>query len=124
MSRTISVKCDNHVFLVEIDDNVKISSDNGLQSDFNENFSAGIPPGTAPISNVTRIERQFPEVESLIVACCNGLHKSIAKIPAPDKLTVEFGVKFGGEAGVPVITKVIGECNFKVVIEWKRSVEE
>ena len=37
---------------------------------------------------------------------------------APDKVTLEFGLQLGGEAGVPFVTKGTAQANFKVAIEW------
>jgi hypothetical protein len=34
-----------------------------------------------------------------------------------DKVTLEFGVKVAGEAGVPYITKGSGACNLKITVE-------
>ncbi|EDX82727.1 hypothetical protein S7335_1030 [Synechococcus sp. PCC 7335] len=34
-----------------------------------------------------------------------------------DKVTLEFGVKVAGEAGVPYITKSNAECNLKITVE-------
>ena len=37
---------------------------------------------------------------------------------APDKVTLEFGVQFGGEAGVPFVAKGTAQANAKVSAEW------
>jgi hypothetical protein len=36
----------------------------------------------------------------------------------PDELALEFGLAIGGEAGIPVVTKVTGEATFKVSATW------
>jgi Trypsin-co-occurring domain 1 len=41
----------------------------------------------------------------------------------PETISVEFGVKIGGETGV-ILAKGTAEVNFKVVMEWKRSPED
>jgi hypothetical protein len=37
----------------------------------------------------------------------------------PNKVTLEFGLQLGGEAGVPFVTKGTAEANVKVTIEWE-----
>ncbi|MCC5625626.1 CU044_2847 family protein [Nostoc sp. CHAB 5715] len=41
------------------------------------------------------------------------------KIPIAniDKVTLEFGIKVGGEAGIPYVTKGTAESNLKVTVE-------
>ena len=34
-----------------------------------------------------------------------------------DKVTLEFGIKIGGEAGIPYITKGTAESNLKITVE-------
>ncbi|MGH3802283.1 MAG: CU044_2847 family protein [Pseudonocardiaceae bacterium] len=52
------------------------------------------------------------------------LKPSLAKVlgvlreMAPGEMTVEFGVKIGGETGV-IIAKGTAEVNFKVTMSWK-----
>jgi hypothetical protein len=36
----------------------------------------------------------------------------------PDKVTIEFGLQMGGEAGVPFVTKGTAQANVKVSVEW------
>ncbi len=39
----------------------------------------------------------------------------------PDKVTLEFGIQMGGEAGIPFVTKGTAQANVKVTAEWKLS---
>jgi hypothetical protein len=34
-----------------------------------------------------------------------------------DKVTLEFGIKVGGEAGIPYVTKGTAESNIKITVE-------
>lgn len=81
----------------------------------------GIPPGTDAVSNVNKLGRKFGDVQQLIVTVCTGLHDAIAGIPKPETVEVEFGVKLGGEGGLPMVTKATAEANFKIKIGWKFS---
>jgi Trypsin-co-occurring domain 1 len=40
----------------------------------------------------------------------------------PEAIDIEFGIKFGLQAGA-VISKASGEANFKVVVRWRRTIE-
>jgi hypothetical protein len=81
----------------------------------------GIPPGTDAVADVNKLGRRFGDVQRLIMTVCTGLHDAIAGIPKPETVEVEFGVKLGGEGGVPMVTKATAEANFKIKIGWKFS---
>ena len=38
-------------------------------------------------------------------------------IPNVDKVTLEFGIELGGEAGIPYVTKGTAKSNLKVTVE-------
>ena len=78
-----------------------------------------LPPGTIAVSDVEGLGRKFTDVQELIVTVCTGLHDAIAKIPKPEVVEVEFGVKLGGEGGLPMVAKASAEANFKIKIVWK-----
>ena len=42
-------------------------------------------------------------------------------IPDVDKVTLEFGLEVGGEAGVPYVTKGTARSNLKVTVECSLS---
>ena len=48
----------------------------------------------------------------------NTVQKGMEGLLTPDKVTLEFGLQLGGEAGVPFITKGTAEANVKITIEW------
>jgi hypothetical protein len=116
MSKAIPMKAGAVSFLVETDESVEVPdtfvrhAGPSLQ---------GVPEGMDPCASVEQLQRQFGEVQELIVTCCSSLHESFTRLPRPEKVAVEFGIKLGGEAGVPMLTKASGEANFKVSVEWK-----
>lgn len=118
MSKAIMMRAGETSFLVETDESIKLPA--RLQVVSTEPVE-GVPEGLQPVVDLARIEREFAEVKDLIVTCCNGLYDAISRVPAPEKVTVEFGIKLAGEAGFPMLTKASGEANFKVAIEWKRE---
>lgn len=113
MSKAIPMTAGGQAFLVEADDSVAVAPE--LQ----RRTLKGLPPGMEAVVDVDRVGRQFAEVQEVIVACCTGLHEAITRLPRPEKVAVEFGIKLGGEAGVPMLTKASGEANFKISVEWK-----
>jgi hypothetical protein len=48
------------------------------------------------------------------VAKCGSTASGIANI---DKVTLEFGIELGGEAGVPYVTKGTAKSNLKITVE-------
>jgi hypothetical protein len=113
MSKAIQMTAGGQSFLVEADDSVAVAP--RLQRRTLE----GVAPGMQAVVDVDKVGRQFVEVQEVILACCNGLYEAIARLPRPEKVAVEFGIKLGGEAGVPMLTKASGEANFKISVEWK-----
>jgi Trypsin-co-occurring domain 1 len=123
MSRSISMQSGGVSFLVETDDDVVLPDRYARprSGPGGPVVNPGVPSGMQPVSGVDRLERQFAEVEQLILTCCNSLYATLARMPQPERVVVEFGVKLGGEVGVPMITKANGEANFRVSVEWKPS---
>jgi hypothetical protein len=115
MSKAILMKADGVPFLVETDETVELPAGAGKLS---RGALQGVPPGMDAVASVGDLGRQFSEVQNLITTCCNSLYESLSRLHA-ESVAVEFGVKLGGEAGVPMLTKASGEANFKVVVEWK-----
>jgi Trypsin-co-occurring domain 1 len=104
-------------------------------------FLLGVPVGDGGAEGVVVFEVDRSEVaEDLVLAspepgkaavrarasleeALAGLRPSLTKIVevlgeiAPEQMTVEFGVKMGGETGV-IIAKGTAEVNFKVTLSW------
>jgi hypothetical protein len=103
-------------FLVESDESVSIPAGAAPRT---RATPKGVPAGMDAVASVGELAREFADVENLIVTCCNSLYEALSRLPHPEKVAVEFGVKLAGEAGVPMLTKASGEANFKVSVEWK-----
>lgn len=43
--------------------------------------------------------------------------QSLVAIANVDKVTLEFGIELGGEAGVPYVTKGTAKSNLKITVE-------
>jgi hypothetical protein len=117
MPRAVPVQIEGQTVLIETDENVTITARPVPQPGGVE----FVPPGAEEVVSVDEIKRTFADVKDVIAACCNNLYSAMENIPTPEKFAVEFGVKLGGETGVPFLTKASGEANFKVTVEWKKG---
>ncbi|MEV4352068.1 CU044_2847 family protein [Actinoplanes sp. NPDC049596] len=61
------------------------------------------------------VDRLLPAVESIITRVRR--HGN-----APDKVSVELGVKFAGETGV-ILTKGTAEATMKITMNWERAAD-
>ncbi len=116
MSKAVVMDANGVRFLVESDDSVSLPAGAMPQR---RAGAPGLPAGMDAVASVGDLGREFADVENLIVTCCNSLYEALSRLPHPEKVAVEFGVKLAGEAGVPMLTKASGEANFKVSVEWK-----
>lgn len=67
----------------------------------------------------SKIDRNFQAIEGTIRAYTNytlNAFKQVA-IANVDKVTLKFGIKVAGEAGIPYITKGTAESNLEVTVE-------
>ncbi|MBM3241018.1 hypothetical protein FJZ31_32445 [Candidatus Poribacteria bacterium] len=117
MSKAIVITAGQSEFLVETDVSVEVPTQ--LESRFTPP-AAGVSEGMTPVVDLKAVGRKFAAVNELIIGCCNELSDAISKIK-PQRFAVEFGIKFAGEAGVPMLGKAASEANIKVSIEWKTN---
>ncbi|MGF2038127.1 MAG: CU044_2847 family protein [Nostoc sp. CmiVER01] len=70
-----------------------------------------------------QIVQNFQAIEGTIRAYTVYSLNAFKRIPVAniDKVTLEFGIKVGGEAGIPYITKGTAESNLKVTVECSFS---
>jgi hypothetical protein len=112
MSKAIPMKIGTTVFLVEIDEvPVELPDLSTVEeaTDYDKvvALDTGIP--------------SLDRVRDVIVESCRSLHEVITRIPKPEKIQIEFGVKVVGEAGIPMLTKASGEATIKVIVEWNQA---
>ena len=75
---------------------------------------------------VEDVAERTEKFKAMLVATVRGYSETVLKSvregmagDLPEKVTLEFGVQLGGEAGVPFVTKGTAQANVKVSIEWK-----
>ncbi|MBS4096279.1 MAG: hypothetical protein KGZ83_05510 [Sulfuricella sp.] len=72
----------------------------------------------APTQQITReLSEVLPAVRGIASSLLESLEGLARK---PDTVSVEFGLKIGGEVGV-ILTKGTAEANFKLSLSWKSS---
>lgn len=60
----------------------------------------------------------FKSVENTIRAYTNHTLNAFKQVSANvDKVTLEFGIELGGEAGIPYVTKGTAKSNLKITVE-------
>jgi hypothetical protein len=113
MSKAVMVKAGETIFFAETDESIEVSYLESLP---------GVPKGMQPTAGTEKITQELTTVQNLITACSDGVINAInSKVPKPERVTVEFGIKFAGESGFPTLAKASGEANLKIFIEWKTS---
>lgn len=66
--------------------------------------------------------KQLEDIGDTIADVCDTLRRQVDagfQEAKPDELTLEFGVKLAGKAGIPLVTEGSAEATFKVVAKWK-----
>jgi hypothetical protein len=78
---------------------------------------AAAGPGKAVAELPGKLEAGLRAIRPVVAELVEALKGS-----GPETISVEFGVKIGGEAGV-ILARGTAEVNFKVALEWKRAPE-
>jgi Trypsin-co-occurring domain 1 len=72
-------------------------------------------PGRAAAQLTGKLEAGLRAIRPAVAELVEALKGS-----GPETISVEFGVKIGGETGV-ILAKGTADVNFKVALEWKRA---
>ena len=83
---------------------------------------------SSPSAMQKQVVKNFQAIQSTIRAYTNytlNAFKQVA-IANVDKVTLEFGIKIGGETGIPYVTKGTAESNLKITVEcsFPNQIEE
>lgn len=75
--------------------------------------------GSSTRSPQAQIRQNFNAIEGTIRTYTNHTLNAFRKIGSGniDKVTLEFGVKVGGKAGIPYVTEGSTDCHLKIVVE-------
>ncbi|MFM7527341.1 MAG: CU044_2847 family protein, partial [Nodosilinea sp.] len=75
----------------------------------------GTPPRNAQVAAAQSFQAVESTIKAYTVYTLNAF-KQVA-IANVDKVTLEFGIEIGGEAGVPYVTKGTAKSNLKITVE-------
>jgi hypothetical protein len=66
-----------------------------------------------------QVVQSFQAIEGTIRAYTNYTLNAFRQVASAniDKVTLEFGIKVGGKAGIPYVTEGSADCNLKVTVE-------
>lgn len=107
------IKAGETIFFAETDESIEIPYLGSLPDG---------PKGMQATAGTEKITQEMTTIQDIIAACSEGVFNAIkSKSPKPERVTVDFGIKFAGEGGFPMLAKASGEANLNISIEWKTS---
>jgi hypothetical protein len=76
-----------------------------------------------PAGRKERMEKMKESIESTLKmfeeSIVSYMDNELIKKDCPKSISLEFGLQFGGEMGVPFVTKGSANANFKVSVTWE-----
>jgi hypothetical protein len=121
MTKLAPIIIDNDtVIYIETTEDVQAPSVNPEQPNEDEEEEAPTDyGGMSPVQLQQQLAQNFQDIQKTIRAytlyTLNAFKKvAIANV---DKVTLEFGIELGGEAGVPYVTKGTAKSNLKITVE-------
>jgi hypothetical protein len=109
---------DNTIIYIEVTDDVNVPLVIA-EEPAEEEEEALIDKGISPEAVRKQIVQNFQIIHTTIRAytvCSLNAFKQLP-IPGVKKVTLEFGIELGGEAGIPYVTKGTAKSNLKVTVE-------
>lgn len=67
-----------------------------------------------PTIKVKEFQNKIREYANLAIGSC-------ANLPQVEEVTIKFGIKLGGKAGIPFLTEGTAESNFEIEVKCKFS---
>lgn len=106
---------------IQFDDNsvIYIEAEEDIQSPA---FSASVPTERSPVakgggnSTLQHFQSSIQDTIRIYTDHTLNAFRNLAGANV-DKVTLEFGIKVGGEAGIPYVTKGTAESNIKITVE-------
>ncbi len=81
-----------------------------------------VPVDEGQLEGLTETIERVTDLGSFIRNACTQLYSSVkeaADAIKPAEIEMTFGVKLGGEAGIPFVAKGTAEANVAVTLTWK-----
>lgn len=119
MTKLTPIKLDdNTIIYIEAtgDVDVPVASTEELAEEEEEGL---VSKGMSPEQIRQKMMQNFLAIQNTIRAYTVHTLNSFKQIPIAnvDKVTLEFGIEMGGEAGVPYVTKGTAKSNMKITVE-------
>lgn len=113
----IQLEDGTEIYLEATDDIVAPEPPSGSDEVEVTRTAKGIFPDRSAVSHPA--VQSFQAIESTIRAYTNYTMNAFRNMTSAnvDRVTLEFGLKVGGEAGVPYVTKGTAESNLKITVE-------
>ncbi|MHC5862997.1 CU044_2847 family protein [Nostoc sp.] len=120
MTKVIPIKLDdNTVIYIEATEDVTVPVVNTTLLDEEEEEEALVGKGMNPEQIRQKMMQNFLSIQNTIRTYTVYTLNAFKQIPIAEvnKVTLEFGIEMGGEAGVPYVTKGTAKSNMKITVE-------
>ncbi|MBD2213979.1 hypothetical protein H6G27_29535 [Nostoc linckia FACHB-104] len=120
MTKVIPIKLDdNTVIYIEATEDVNVPVVNNAVLDEEEEEEALVDKGMSSDQIRQKMMQNFLSIQNTIRTYTIYTLNAFKQIPIAnvDKVTLEFGIEMGGEAGVPYVTKGTAKSNMKITVE-------
>lgn len=120
MTKIIPIKLDdNTVIYIEATEDVNVPVVNTGVLDEEEEEEALVGKGMSPEQVRQKMMQNFLSIQNTIRTYTVYTLNAFKQIPIAEvnKVTLEFGIEMGGEAGVPYVTKGTAKSNMKITVE-------
>ena len=119
MPQLVPVQLDDEtVIYIEATDDVSVPAVSEEEAVEDEE-EALVDKAGRPIDVQQQMVQSFQAIQGTIRAYTNCTLKAFKQVAIAnvDKVTLEFGIELGGEAGVPYVTKGTAKSNLKITVE-------
>jgi uncharacterized protein YwqG len=120
MTKVVPIKLDdNTVIYIEATEDVNVPLVNTALLDEEEEEEALVDKGMSPEQVRQKMMQNFLSIQNTIRTYTVYTLNAFKQIPIAEvnKVTLEFGIEMGGEAGVPYVTKGTAKSNMKITVE-------
>ncbi|AFY34692.1 CU044_2847 family protein [Calothrix sp. PCC 7507] len=122
MTKLTPIKLDdNTIIYIEASEDVEFTLVNPetTSEEEDEEEEALVGKGMSPVEIRQKMIQNFQVIHSTIQAYTVSSLNAFKQIPISnvDKVTLEFGIELGGEAGIPYVTKGTAKSNMKITVE-------
>ncbi|BAT53428.1 hypothetical protein NOS3756_23880 [Nostoc sp. NIES-3756] len=120
MARITPIKLDDDTIIyMEVNEEVDVDLVTTEILEDEEEEEALVHKGMSPMEMRQKMIQNFQIIQSTIHAYTVCSLKAFKQIPIPNvnKVTLEFGIELGGEAGIPYVTKGTAKSNMKITVE-------